>query len=112
MEPMLEYSRLLQRRKRLAPYFQLIRQGLLTQTSISTMAIMDSFPLPLCQPIRNGRAKIFSEVANIGYNVTKKVYLYGFKIHMVVSVTGLILKYEVTPASVNDVKVAPELISG
>lgn len=110
-EPMLEYSRLLRRRKRLALYFQLIRQGLLTQTSISTMAIMDSFPLPLCQPIRNRRAKIFSEVANIGYSATKKIYLYGFKIHMVVSINGLILKYEVTPASVNDAKVASELIA-
>ena len=32
------------------------------------LAIIDSFPLPLCQPIRNHRATIFKGLADIGYN--------------------------------------------
>ena len=36
--------------------------------------IIDSLPMPLCQPIRNRRAKVFEGTANIGYNSTKKFY--------------------------------------
>ena len=32
--------------------------------------IIDSFPVPVCQPIRNYRAKIFGGYANIGYKAT------------------------------------------
>ncbi|MGF1919661.1 IS982 family transposase, partial [Enterococcus faecalis] len=36
----------------------------------SRYAVIDSFPRPLCLAIRNRRAKLFSEIANIGYNAT------------------------------------------
>ena len=72
--------------------------------------IIDSFPIPVCQPIRNRRAKIFRGYANIGYKATKKIYYYGFKVHALVSDDGYILNYTVTKASIHDAKAAPELI--
>ncbi|MQW40271.1 hypothetical protein GHI93_10070 [Lactococcus hircilactis] len=36
-------------------------------------------------PIRNFRAKGASEIADIGYNATKKVWFYGLKFHAIVS---------------------------
>ncbi|MBT9065327.1 transposase, partial [Lactobacillus delbrueckii subsp. bulgaricus] len=72
--------------------------------------IIDSLPMPLCQPIRNRRAKVFEGTANIGYNSTKKFYYYGFKGHFAVSKDGYVLGYVITKASIHDAKEAEELI--
>ncbi|MYU97637.1 IS982 family transposase, partial [Lactobacillus salivarius] len=72
--------------------------------------IIDSFPVPVCQPIRNYRAKIFRGYANIGYKATKKIYFYGFKVHAIVSDDGYILDYVVTKASVHDARETVELL--
>lgn len=72
--------------------------------------IIDSFPVPVCQPIRNYRARIFCGYANIGYKATKKVYYCGFKVHAIVSDDGYILDYAVTKASVHDAKETVELM--
>ncbi|SNV36196.1 Transposase, IS4 [Streptococcus acidominimus] len=63
---LLERSRFNRRTKQLICLVQLIRQPLSEAISPDTIVIMDSFPLPLCQPIRNHRAKIFNDVADIG----------------------------------------------
>ncbi|CAI3298787.1 IS982 family transposase [Enterococcus cecorum] len=76
------------------------------------LAIIDSFPLPLCQPIRNHRATIFKGLADIGYNASKHLCFYGFKVHMLVTLSGYILNYVVTPASAHDIKVIYELLEG
>ena len=73
--------------------------------------ILDSFPVPVCQHIRNYRAKIFSGYADIDYKATKKIYYYGFKVHALVANNGYILDYVVTKASVHDAKEAFELVS-
>ena len=36
-----------------------------------TYTIIDNFPIPLCQSIRNHQAKILRSIADIGYNTTK-----------------------------------------
>ena len=54
--------------------------------------IIDRFPVPVCQPIRNYRVRIFRGYANIGYKATKKVYYYGFKVHAIVSDDGYLGK--------------------
>ncbi len=91
---------------------QLIRQALSGAISPDTIVIMDSFPLPLCQPIRNHSAKIVNDVADIGYNATKNLWFYDFKVYILVTLSGLILNYVVTPASVHDIKVVDELLEG
>ena len=73
-------------------------------------AVIDSFPCPLCATIRNRRAKLFSEVANIGYNATKELYYYGFKISLSVDSKGFPIAYEVTSASIHDVNMAYDLV--
>lgn len=73
-------------------------------------AVIDSFPCPLCATIRNRRAKLFSDVANIGYNATKDLYYYGFKVSLSVDSKGFPIAYEVTSASVHDVNMAYDLV--
>ena len=108
--PMLEYSRFMRRCKNLIPIFQSIRSGLIEISSYGDIAIIDSFPLPLCQDHRKFRAILFQCFADIGYNATKQKYYYGFKVHVVTDTQGLILNYELTPASIHDAKAAPEVI--
>ncbi|MCB2830524.1 IS982 family transposase, partial [Streptococcus dysgalactiae] len=107
---LLERSRFNRRTKQLIWLVQLIRQALSGAISPDTIVIMDSFPLPLCQPIRNHSAKIFNDCADIGYNAAKNLWFYGFKVHMLVTLSGFILNYVVTPASVHDIKVVDELL--
>ncbi len=73
---------------------------------------MDGFPLPLCQPIRNHSAKIVNDVADIGYNATKNLWFYDFKVYILVTLSGLILNCVVTTASIHDIKVVDELLEG
>ncbi|HCI1540522.1 TPA: IS982-like element ISEfm1 family transposase, partial [Enterococcus faecium] len=38
------------------------------------VGIIDSFPSPLCKPVRNRQAKLLNQIAKVGYNSTKKSY--------------------------------------
>lgn len=109
---LLERSRFNRRSRQLIWLLQLIRQAMNHQISPETIVIIDSFPLPLCQSVRNHRATIFDELADIGYNASKHIWFYGFKVHMLVTLSGHILNYIVTPASVHDIKVAEDLLEG
>ena len=52
---------------------KLIRFHFIQELTVGTdLVIVDSMPCPLYKPIRNRRAKLLSEIADIGYNATKK----------------------------------------
>ncbi len=108
----LSHSRFNRRARMLLPLIYLIRHGLNEEVDLSgDILIIDSFPVPVCQPIRNRRAKIFRGYADIGYKATKKIYYYGFKVHAIVSDNGYLLDYIVTKVSVHDAKETVELIT-
>ena len=70
---LLERSRFNRRARQLIWLVQLIRQAMNNQISPDTIVIIDSFPLPLCQPVRNYRTRIFDGLADIGYNASKNL---------------------------------------
>ncbi|WP_079763475.1 IS982 family transposase [Streptococcus suis] len=109
---LLERSRFNRRSKQLIWLVQSIRKAMSEMLPSDKLAIIDSFPVPLCQPVRNHRATIFKGLADIGYNASKHLWFYGFKVHMLVTLSGYILNYVVTPASVHDIKVVYELLEG
>ncbi len=74
---LLERSRFNRRSRQLIWLVQVIRQALNTQISPDTIVIIDNFPLPLCQPVRNYRTRIFKGLADIGYNASKHLWFYG-----------------------------------
>lgn len=88
-----------------------IRLGLIHDKVNPSFTIIDSFPMPLCQPVRNFRAKLMSDYANKGYNSTKKFFFYGYKAHCEVSNSGIVLAYSITRGSVHDVNVAKTLLN-
>jgi hypothetical protein len=92
---------------------ELMNQGLL-KANVSDeekLGIIDSLPVPLCQPIRNFRAKGACEIADIGYNATKKLWFYGLKFHAIVSHSGLILNFVLSSASFHDTKVCEDCLT-
>ena len=81
--------------------------------SLDTVVIMDSFPSALCPPpVRDHRVWVFEGMADIGYNASKHIWFYGFKVHMLLTLSGCILNYVVMPASVHDLKVVDDLLEG
>ncbi|AYM01491.1 IS982 family transposase [Levilactobacillus brevis] len=76
----------------------------------SVYEIIDSAPITLVSARRSNRAKVLKGIANKGYNATKRVYYYGFKLHAVMSNDGYFIDWELTPASVDDRKVTIELL--
>ena len=107
---LLERSRFNRRARQLIWLVQVIRQAMNTQISPGSIVIIDSFPLPLCQPVRNYRTRIFNDSVDIGYNASKHLWFYGFKVHMLVTLSGYILNYVVTPASVHDSRAVDDLL--
>ncbi len=106
----LERSRFNRRCRYLVTLFQLIRERFNQLELQELLVIIDSFPILLCHPIRNCRARLLTNFANIGYNASKPMWFYGFKVHVAVTKSGYILNYIVTPTSVHDRKVAKELL--
>lgn len=105
-------SRFNRRARQLEPFIKLINLELNQEVDLSdTYLVVDSFPMPLCQPVRNLRAKLFKGIADIGYKATKKTHYYGFKAHFIASDDGYLLGYVVTKASVHDARELPELIA-
>lgn len=82
------------------------------QVSPATIVIVDSFPLPLCQSVRNHRASIFEGLADIGYKASKHLWFYGFIVHMLITLSGHTLNYIVTSSSVHDIKATKDLLEG
>lgn len=74
-----------------------------------TYTIIDSFPVPSCQSIRNHRAKVLRSIADIGYNATKKQWFYGLKGHFQVTNQGIVVSYSISSASIYDIRLVPEL---
>ena len=62
-------------------------------------------------PLRNFKSRIFRDVqADISFNSTKQMWFYGFKVHMLVSLSGYVVNYLVTPAPTHDSKACEELL--
>jgi len=108
----LEYSRFVRRCNALLPSIQVICQALIfKEVEGMSVSIIDSFPISLCQPIRNFRSKVLGDYANIGYNATKGQYFYGCKCYALVSESGYVIDYTITAASIADSTMAEEVLS-
>ena len=70
--------------------------------------IVDSKPVKVCQPARGNRntmGKTCPEKApDFGYCATQALYFFGYKLHAVCGISGMIHSYDLTKASVHDIK--------
>lgn len=70
--------------------------------AVNTDYAVDSFPLPVCHNIRIRRSKLVWGEGYRGYNASKRVYFYGYKVHCITAADGSIIEFEFYPGKFAD----------
>jgi len=65
----------------------------------SEVHLVDGIPIPLCGFSRAPRCRSFKGEAAYGYCAAKKQIYYGFHGHLLISATGVITGFSLTPAN-------------
>lgn len=73
------------------------------------LAIVDSFPLPVCRFARAHRCQRFRGEAAFGRDDVARQTFYGFRIHLRLNWPGLITGFGLAPANVHDLAMVPQL---
>lgn len=108
-------SRFNRRRRNLMHVINLIRQTILRSLDLSHdhQCIIDSLPIPVVQfhlvPSSTGDWKAYD--ATYGKCVTKKQTIFGYRLHLLITMSGLILDFELTAANCSDLEAGFELLS-
>jgi len=107
-------SRFNRRRRNLMYAFNLIRKVVLKSLDIAQarQCVIDSLPLPVVQfylvPGSTGEWRAFE--ATYGKVPSKKQTIFGFKLHLLITLGGVILDFELAPANLNDLEVGFEML--
>ena len=108
-------SRFNRRRRNLMACHNLIRQTLLSQLDLSQdrQCVIDSLPIPVVQfHLVPGSTREYSaDGADFGRVESKSATIFGYKLHLLITLGGLILDFELAPASAADGTVGFELLS-
>ena len=72
-----------------------------------TVFTVDSKPYPVCKLSRKNRCKVgktsFESAPDLGYCASQNMYFFGYKLHAVASISGVIHSFDLTKASVHDI---------
>ena len=72
-----------------------------------TYFCIDSKPIEICRPARAKRCsmgrKNFEKAPSFGYCASQGVYYYGYKLHALCGLSGVIHSFDLTKASVHDI---------
>lgn len=107
-------SRYNRRRRNLMKATNMIRQVILRSLDLSQdqQCIIDSLPIPVVQfhlvPGSSGDWKAYG--ATYGKAITKKQTIFGYRLHILISLSGLITDFELTSANCSDLEAGFELL--
>jgi hypothetical protein len=108
-------SRFNRRRRQLMQAFQLLRQLALRLLDLAQerQCVIDSLPVPVVQfHLVPGSTGDWDEHgAAFGKVSSKKETIYGYKLHLLVTLGGVILDFHLAPANAADLHVGVELLS-
>jgi hypothetical protein len=108
-------SRFNRRRRALMKAFNLIRQTVLRLLDLSGdgQCAIDSLPVPVVKfhRVPGSTGDWAAHGADFGKVASKKITIFGFKLHLLVSLGGVILDFELAPASAADLSVGAELLA-
>src|SRR5690242_905248 len=110
-----ERSRFNRRRRQLSLGINLIRQAILKMMDLGQdrQALLDSLPVPVVKfhlvPGSTGDWK--EHDARFGKVPSKKMTIFGYKLHLLLALNGTILDFELAPANVTDLQVGEEMLS-
>lgn len=108
-------SRFNRRRRNLMQAFNLIRRVVLRWLDVAQdhQCVIDSLPIPAVQfhlvPSSTGDWAAYG--ATFGKVSSKKQTIFGYKLHLLVTMGGAILDFELAPANVSDVEIGFELLT-
>ena len=74
-----------------------------------TFAIIDSFPLPVCQFARASRCRRFRGEAAFGKDTLVRQTFYGMRVHVRLEWPGVITRFGVAPANAHELTALPAL---
>lgn len=84
-----------------------LRRQIIKQIGLSDYYIVDSMPLEVCKLSRSSRTSICKEdyqtSPDKGYCASQKMYYYGYKLHSVCTVDGVLTDFDLSKASVHDI---------
>lgn len=108
-------SRFNRRRRNLMLAFNLIRRTVLQMLDLAqdTQCVIDSLPVPVVQfylvPGSTGDWKAHG--ATFGKVSSRSETIFGYKLHLLVTMGGLILDFELAPANATDLQVGFEMLT-
>ena len=109
-------SRFNRRRRNLGAIINQIRQMLLSDIEgvEQKLCIIDSLPIPVIQfhlvPSSSNDWSCYG--ADYGWVESTKQTIFGYKLHLLVTASGVIIDFELAPASETDLSVGNELLAG
>lgn len=108
-------SRFNRRRRNLMPVCNLLRRAILRMLDVAYEAktVIDSLPVPVVgfHLAPAARGDWTEHGASYGWCASKKEMIYGYKLHLLVTVGGVILDFELAPAHEADLSVGAELLA-
>ena len=93
---------------------QLLQKQLFDETgdSLDCIRIVDGFPIPVCHFARARRGACFKGEAGYGRCPSKNQVYYGFKGHLLITASGVVAAFMVTPANIEEHRTIEELSEG
>lgn len=108
-------SRFNRRRRKLMFVFNLLRRIILSQLDLAQekQCVIDSLPIPVVQfhlvPGSTGEWRAYE--AKFGKVSSKKQTFFGYKLHLLTTISGVILDFELAPANATDLQIGIELLA-
>jgi len=110
-----ERTRFNRRRRALAERLNQLRRVLLATLDVACdpQCVIDSLPLPVVQFYHAPSASREWVIADAAFGkcCSKKQTIFGYKLHLLITLGGVIRDFELAPANVTDVVVGAELLS-
>ena len=109
-------SRFNRRRRNLGAIINQMRQMLLSdmEGASEPLCVIDSLPIPVIQfhlaPASTNDWECYG--ADYGHVASKKQTIFGYKLHLLVTATGVIVDFALAPASETDLSVGYQLLTG
>lgn len=109
-----ERSRFNRRRRALWWVSNLLRHSLVKalENPNDPWRIIDSFPLVVAGWGRRSRARVARAEGGFGIAHAKGLRFFGFRVHLLITLDGLITNFVLAPANAHDTTLAPEVLEG
>lgn len=108
-------SRFNRRRRKLMYVFNLVRRIILSWLDVAQdkQCVIDSLPIPVVQfhLVPSSTGDWPAHAADFGKVSSKKQTFFGYKLHLLITMGGVILDFELAPASATDLEVGFELLA-